>query len=79
MSEMVNRDQGGPSHTTVHVRFAQKADIDDQDVIRRFVPASDVEPHKVILRPFENGSIEPIPYLLLERDAPRGIAPVLRH
>jgi hypothetical protein len=28
-------DRGGPSHTTVHVRFAPKATLGHQDAIRR--------------------------------------------
>ena len=32
----------GPSHTTVHVRFAPKATVGDQTMIRRFVPKADM-------------------------------------
>jgi hypothetical protein len=30
--------RGRPSHTVMHVRFAPKATVADQNVIRRFVP-----------------------------------------
>jgi hypothetical protein len=34
----VIHDRGGPSHKFMSVRFAPKATVADQNVIRRFVP-----------------------------------------
>src|SRR5258708_3176403 len=38
LQRWVSRDRGGRSHTIVHVRFAPKATVADQNVIGRYVP-----------------------------------------